>query len=177
MCVWFRWTDPLTVVRYNEIFSRCCLVAGFYLSNQCSLWLWIITLQYSFLNHKLINVSCVVHRVCLSLQTSNLNMLIQTSGLQSCQVCVVIMDTETSWHLFVLLNFNLSEFATCPVFRLLTYSVWMFQSCTVTLKDQSLLSTGSALRWNSEHMVCIQSNLNELIVNNVLHLRRSRCVC
>lgn len=40
----------------------------------------------------------------------------------------------------------------------------MFQSCTVTRKDPSLPSTGSALRWNSGHMVCsCQYHLQSLV--------------
>lgn len=48
------------------------------------------------------------------------------------------------------------------MFRLVMCSLCMFQSCTVTLKDQSLLSTGPALRWNSENMV--YRNLSSLLL-------------
>lgn len=72
-------------------------------------------------------------------------MLTQTSGLPSCQVCVVVPVSQSVSHTrkSVLYCDSLSYFNT-------------FQSCTATLKAQSLPSTGSALRWSSENMVCIK---------------------
>lgn len=99
-------------------------------------------------------MSCDVRRGCLNLQTSSLNMLIQTSGLQSCQVRVIILIIEISKLLFATWNIILSDSVTYCVFTLFICSFFIFQNCTVTLKGQSLLSTGRVLRWNSELMVC-----------------------
>ena len=96
-------------------------------------WIMISTIEYFVL------------RGCQNLRTLSLTMQTLTNGLQSCPVCTV--DYVVNLVQF-LLPVNCIHF--CPVLNCWYVS---FQSYTAIQRDQSLRSTGSALKKTSEVMV------------------------